>query len=64
MYVAVLNCALVIFQLITAEQRPTPGDHEIAGDMSWDSDKKTFIVSPKGKTWPYGPRGVLTVQSL
>ncbi|XP_065909420.1 uncharacterized protein [Dysidea avara] len=39
-----------------SEQRPTPGDHEIAGDMSWDSDKKTFIVSPKGKTWPYGPR--------
>jgi len=53
---------VILFQLIIAEQRPAPGDHEIAGDMCWDPEKKTFVVLPKGKTWPYAPRGVLIVQ--
>lgn len=48
--------------LVTADQRPTPGDHEIAGDMCWDEDKKIFIMSPKGKTWPYGARGTYVEQ--
>jgi len=60
-YVTVVNHVVVICQLFPAEQRPAPCDHEIAGDMSWEPEKKIFIISPKGKTWPYAPRGVLPV---
>jgi len=45
------------------EQKPSPGDHEVAGDLCWDENKKTLMF-PKGKTWPYAPRGMETVQTM
>lgn len=52
-----LNGHMLPFQLV--RQGPSPGDHEVSGDLCWDENKKTFLMFPKRKTWPYAPRGMV-----
>lgn len=52
------SSALTVCMQLTVRQGPSPGDHETAGDLCWDEQKRTFYMTPKRKTWPYAPKGI------